>query len=300
MDFLNKAIAQITDLFRSMTPGARITAGLLLAVLVVSLGYLFNHQSSSPDDYLMSGDPIPSAQLPAIYEAFAKAKLSGYEIDANHRIRVPGAQKTQYMAALADSNALPSGFGDYMTKALASGGPFGSQKQQKELVKIALERELAQIISAMSGVESASVLYDIETEPGFSKQRSVKTASVSVKPQGNEALTDGKVLMIRQRVAGPIGSKPTDVSVADLNTDRTFASGSAGSTGGSLDNAYGAAKRMYEKDWEEKIRDALTLIPMAIVKVNVELNPETEVEQTESKIDGKPTPIDEEENTSTI
>ena len=44
MDFLNKAYAQIADLFRTMTPGARITAGLLLVVVVVSLGYLFNSQ----------------------------------------------------------------------------------------------------------------------------------------------------------------------------------------------------------------------------------------------------------------
>jgi flagellar M-ring protein FliF len=300
MDFLNKAIAQITDLFRSMTPGARITAGLLLAVLVVSLGYLFNHQSSSPDDYLMSGDPIPSAQLPAIYEAFAKAKLSGYEIDAIHRIRVPGAQKAQYMAALADASALPSGFGDYMSKALVAGGPLSSPSKQKELIKIALERELAKIISAMSGIESAAVLYDVEMEPGLSVQRTVKTASVSVKPQGNDALTDGKVQMIRQLVAGAIGCKPTDVSVADLNTDRTFPGGGAGGAGGSLDNAYAAAKQTYEQQWEEKIRDALAYIPMAKVKVNVELNPETEIEQTESKIDPKPVPIDEEENSSII
>src|SRR5260221_2051616 len=139
MDFLNKAIAQITDLFRSMTPGARITAGLLLAVLVVSLGFLFNHQSSSPDDYLMGGDSIQSTQLPAIEAAFAKAKLGGYEIDGSHRIRVPGAQKALYMAALADANALPRGFGDHMIDAVKSVGPFGSQKQQNELIKIAKE-----------------------------------------------------------------------------------------------------------------------------------------------------------------
>ena len=44
MDFLNKAFAQLSDLFRSMTPAARITAGLLLAVVVVSLVYLFRYQ----------------------------------------------------------------------------------------------------------------------------------------------------------------------------------------------------------------------------------------------------------------
>ena len=48
MDFLNKAFAQLSDLFRSMTPGARLTAGLLLVVVIVSLGYLFTHDMSGP------------------------------------------------------------------------------------------------------------------------------------------------------------------------------------------------------------------------------------------------------------
>ena len=56
MDFLNKAFAQFSDLFRSMTPGGRITAGLLLVVAVVSVGYLFQHQVSGGDDYLFGGD----------------------------------------------------------------------------------------------------------------------------------------------------------------------------------------------------------------------------------------------------
>ncbi len=55
MEFLNKAFAQLSDLFRSMTPGARIASGLLLAVAVISLAFLFGHTSSSPDTELMSG-----------------------------------------------------------------------------------------------------------------------------------------------------------------------------------------------------------------------------------------------------
>ena len=36
MDFLNKSIQQIGDLFKAMSPAARMTAGLLLAVVVIS------------------------------------------------------------------------------------------------------------------------------------------------------------------------------------------------------------------------------------------------------------------------
>ena len=135
MDFLNKAIAQITDLFRSMTPGARITAGLLLAVLVVSLGYLFNHQSSSPDAFLMDGESLPPSELKAIAGAFSKAKLGDYDIDASHRIRVPAGEKAKYMAALVDGNAVPRGFGDHMIAAIKEAGPFSSRKQQLELIQ---------------------------------------------------------------------------------------------------------------------------------------------------------------------
>ena len=48
MDFLNKSFAQLSELFRSMTPGARITTGLLLAVVVVSMGYLFRQSAAGP------------------------------------------------------------------------------------------------------------------------------------------------------------------------------------------------------------------------------------------------------------
>ena len=80
MDFLNKAYAQIADLFRTMTPGARITAGLLLVVVVVSLGYLFNSQISGPSADLMHGVPIPPNEMPKMLAAFDKANLNGAKI----------------------------------------------------------------------------------------------------------------------------------------------------------------------------------------------------------------------------
>ena len=38
MGFFNQSLAQIRELFASMTPAARITSGLLLGVIVVSFG----------------------------------------------------------------------------------------------------------------------------------------------------------------------------------------------------------------------------------------------------------------------
>ena len=291
MDFLNKAIAQITDLFRSMTPGARITAGLLLAVLVVSLGYLFNHQSSSPDAFLMDGESLPPSELNAIAGAFSKAKLGDFEIDAGHRIRVPAGQKDRYMAALVDGNAMPRGFGDHMIAAIKEAGPFSSRKQQLELIQVAKEKELGRILSCMQGVESAEVMYDEHSEQGLSNERVIKTASVFIKPQGNDELADERIPAIRNFVAGAIGCKPTDITVIDQNSGRSFA-GSASGGGDGADSGYLATKRKYETNWEGQIRKALGFIPHVAVTVNVELNRETEEEKHEVKVDPKVIPLD--------
>src|SRR3972149_7049594 len=123
MDFLNKAFAQVVDLFRSMAPGARLTAGLLLIVVVVSLGYLFTHEISGPGADLMHGVPISASQLPAMEAAFGKAKLTGYKIDGT-RILVPRGQEATYMAALADAKALPVDFSTVMDDDLNNSSGF--------------------------------------------------------------------------------------------------------------------------------------------------------------------------------
>ena len=66
MDVLNKALSQINDLFKSMTPGARLTAGLLLAVVVISLAYLFNHQMAGGDADLLGGQPFTAGEMSAM------------------------------------------------------------------------------------------------------------------------------------------------------------------------------------------------------------------------------------------
>src|SRR5690606_16719631 len=104
------------DLFRSMTPATRLTTGLLLAVIVVSLVYLFRFQGTVADEDLLSGQSFSSAEISAMEAAFAKAGLSNYEVRGN-RVRVPRGQKTVYVAALVDGNALPPDFNNFFTQA---------------------------------------------------------------------------------------------------------------------------------------------------------------------------------------
>ena len=93
MDFVNKAYAQLSELFRSMTPGTRIAAALLLGVIVVSLVYLFQYQGSSGDEYLLDGRPFSGSELTAIESAFAQKGLAKSHVEGN-KIRIPRGQKS--------------------------------------------------------------------------------------------------------------------------------------------------------------------------------------------------------------
>ncbi len=288
MDFVNKTIAQAAELFKSLTPAARVMAGFLAALVLISLAYLFQSQTSGPDAYLMGGEPFSASQLPAMEAAFSKANLNDYVIEGN-RVRVPQGQQAAYMGALAEAGALPASFGTYLGKAVSSNSPWISKDQQRELIKVAKQNELQDIIAAMNGIERASVLYDVQDQRSFGAQTLI-TASVSVKPNGVLPLDEERVPTLRHLVASAIaGLKPENVTIIDLNGKHYPGGGSGGPgmAGAGGENVYGAWKKAYEQEWQNKIRYALAYIPGVVVTPNVELDIETAHEENVTTYDPK-------------
>jgi flagellar M-ring protein FliF len=268
MDFLNKAYAQIADLFRSMTPGARITAGLLLVVVVVSLGYLFNGQMSGPTTDLMHGEPIPASEIPKMLGAFDKANLKGAKVEGS-QIYVPHGQETAYMGALVANDALPANFGSVMQKAIESSNPFMSSEERKNRMMVAKAGLLGMIITKMPGMETGNVIFDVDTTTGLNRSK-LLTATATAKLQGSAQLDEAMVFSIRQAVKGAIaGMKPEDVTVIDLNGGAW--SGSAEQGGAGADE-FTSRKRMHEKDLKDKILFALKNIPGVTVAASVQLD----------------------------
>ena len=290
MDFVNKAIAQLSDLFRSMTPAARITAGMLLVVIVVSVTYLFNHQFSSGDAYLFGGEAVAASEIPAMQAAFGKAGLNDAEFDGN-RVRVPRGKQAAYIGALADAGALPHNFGDVMKHMFETSNFMISKAKQEAMTKLALQVELSNIIRKMHGIEDASVLYDVQSQGGLYNQKSI-SASVQVKPQGNQALTGEQVKMIRYTVSGALaGLAPESVSVIDRN-GRTFPGGAPGSDADASQDPYLSRKLEYQQKCTESISQALlSFVKGAVVTVNVDLNPVMEDVESTTKFDPKTVPV---------
>jgi flagellar M-ring protein FliF len=268
MDFLNQAAGQMRELVLSMTPAARVTSVLLVGVIVVSCGYLFQHRSAGPDDYLFNGEFLPAADVDRAEAAIAQAGLTDYERVGN-RLRVPSGQKAAYLAAVADAGALPPNFHAILVNALDVGA-FVDPTTRQQRLKAAREQQLSMIIRNMHGIENAQVIYDMREPRGISRTPEV-TATVSVEPTPGEALDPKRMKRIRDAVAGAIvGLTPDKVMVANLG-DGTYLS-EGGVSSESFDDPYFQHKIAFEQHMRSNIEGLLSYIPGLRVRVTAELD----------------------------
>lgn len=294
MDFVNQAYGQLVELMRSMSAGTRVATGLLLAVVAVSVAYLFQYDVSGGDEFLLSGRPFTASELTAIEAAFASAGLNRSEV-VGSQIRIPRGQKNMYLAALADGNALPADFYKYLDEAIAAHSPFENSKSLEMRHSNAKQKELSLIIGRMQGIESATIQYDEEAKRGLVPNKQ-KTAMVAVQTRSGQ-LGEEQVKAIRNVVASAYaGLDRHHITVTDLN-GLTYG-GAIGPDGLPDDeSAYATHKNRHEREFQRKIQQQLAYIPGVIVGVNVELNPEMHNSTTQVKLDPKPVAIASKEST---
>jgi flagellar M-ring protein FliF len=288
VDFLNKAFLQLKDLLRSMSAGARITAALLLIMVVVSLAYLFRYQMGGPDVYLLNGELFNQEELRAMEVAFGKEGLRGWGFEGP-RIRIPRGQQGAFLAALAKNDALPERSGDALLKALNSMNVLMGNQQTQQMFKTAREKEFSKRIKLMPNIQDAFVMSDVDAKRGFGSE-TIATASVSVTPKGSQALTPEAARTIRNLVASGIaGLKVENVKVVDLNhPGQSFSDGSAGDPSG---DDLATHTQVWEQKYRKTIQERLSNITGALVSVSVQLDPTKFSRERVSKVDPKPTAV---------
>jgi flagellar M-ring protein FliF len=93
---------------------------------------------------------------------------------------------------------------------------------------------------------------------------------------------------------------PESVVVSDLTTGFTYPATKPGQPGAGMQDPYTITKVTHERNWTEKIRNALSYIPGVIVTCNVDLNKELEQEQQKTQFDPKPVAVATEEESKTL
>jgi flagellar M-ring protein FliF len=295
MDFLNQAIAQVRDLFLSMTPAARVTSVLLVAVIGVSLGFLVQQQSAGPDEYLFNGEFLRPADADRVEAAIAQAGLNGWTREGN-RIKVPRSQMAEYLGAVADADALPPNHDSIIQQALDL-GPFVDEQTRKQRLKAAREQQLSMIIRSMDGIEEAKVIFDIQQGKGLSRKDKA-TATVSVRPEPGEPLDPQRSKLIRKAVAGAIaGLSLDDVVLVNLGD------GSVGSdeiSPEAFDSPYFQHRVAFEQQMQSKIENLLMHIQGVQVQVTAELSPALTREIRTVAAEGEATALRESNQEKTV
>jgi len=289
MDFLNKAYGQVADLFKSMTPTARLTTGLLVAVIGISLLFLFRQQTETADELLFGGRTLTDEEIANMSAALAKADLNGWDTEGN-RLRVPRGKRHTYIAALFENNAMPQDSGSAWEKMLTEHTLWDNRKMGELRARYASEKDLAFTIRELTGIDAAAVKIEEIMNDAF-PPRPRRRAAVTVKASGTVPLDANQVRMIRELVAYGGGIALSDVVIIDSNGRRSYTGPPKDGDISGDQNAYADTQRRYEQEFKQKIVDTLSVYPNATVNVYVELNQTLEDRTTQIKYDEKPTPV---------
>jgi type III secretory pathway lipoprotein EscJ len=255
-----------------VTPAQIVGIGLVAA----SLGWaawLLRDRPISEEVELLPGTVLPSSELAIVEAAFDRAQLIGHRTEGG-RVWVPRPRQSAYMRALVDAEALPREFGSSLRRALESNSPWQSRAVQEEMLRVAVQEELAHVICSMPGIERAAVLYAGNDRPGGGLAAAPRpTASVNVRTQAGAELEPARVQAIRVLVAASIaGLEAERVAVTDLRSGRVFAGplapDSAGDEVAQADPAL-ARRIVHERHLAGKLRQGLAFVEGAIVDVTV-------------------------------
>ena len=274
------------DLPRAHESFPRINAAQVIAcgIVAASIGWsvwLLRDRPLTDEVELLPGTALPSSEMAIVEAAFDRAQLTDHRTE-DGRVWVPRPRQSAYMRALVDAEALPREFGSSLRRVLEKNSPWQSRAVQEELLRVAVQEELAHVICSMPGIERASVLYDVEERGALDSGLAsgpVRTASVNIRTQPDTELEPARVQAIRVLVAASIAGLAADrVAVTDLRSGVHYAGPleAAGPRSSAEEAAVDpelARRIAHERHLAEKVRHALAFVKGAVVNVTVSLSP---------------------------
>lgn len=284
MNALSQIGKQLSDVFTAMTPQARIMAGLMAGVILVSLGWIFSVGSAQKYETLLGGS-FTEKELDQMEAALSQAGLRGFS-RAGRQIKIPSDEKDIYLKAVQDGQALPAQWGNATDTALSTGGMFDSPLLQTSRLQTARERELAVLLRGIQGIEFAAVNYD-EKKTAFMRDTE-RVCSVFVRaPHGQEI--DSRLLrsIAMQAQNHFAGLSEGNVSVFDQGAQRNYR---PSSDPNSMEQSpYLYAQMQYEDKVKAKVRELLGYDYGNIkVGATVDLDSKLSSEQEQLVFDGTP------------
>ena len=218
MDLLRQSTGQARQALDSMPPLSRAVLAVMLLLVLASGSFLYRSASDSSHEMLFGGRSLVDHELDAIELAFSRAGLDAWQ-RSGRQIQIPKEKRSEYLAALSDTSALPFTLRNPMKEAMQASNLFDSTSMRNSREMLAKEQDLGIKIAAFPDVQWASVDYDEGEKRGLSSPKQ-QSASILVIPQADSPLSHNRIKSIQELVRGSFaGLNAEDIVVIDTNAN---------------------------------------------------------------------------------
>jgi len=288
MDALKKTFQQFRGLYTAMTASQRMTLIVVPVMVLAAFAFLLFNNPLSSYVALSWGKVYTTEELMRAEQTLIDAGLSEFR-RAGQRLMVPKGDVDRYNAALVEGGSLPTRWPEELEKSLADGGLFLSKAQLQAKMDIVLGKELARVLRALPGIEMASVKW-ARSNPGRWPQTQTKvTALVSVRPRGGHELSMARIQSLRYAAASMVPDlQPKNVTVLNQRTGEAY---TADDENNPFNNRDLQKARDYARDYEKRIRNALSYITGVLVTVNVDLDNLKRSTERKRMVEAKPVTV---------
>ena len=261
-----------------LTPVQKIALGAVILTVVAGGLVLSRSGSAVPMGPLYTD--LNSTDAASVVDSLSSQGVAYELADAGRTVLVPQDQVYDLRVTLA-GEGLPTSNEGYAL--LDNQGITTSEFRQRIDYQRALEGELAMTLTALDGVESASVHLALPDQSVFIDEPATPTASVLVAARGLDSISDSEVEAIVHLVASSVKDmKPEGVTVIDANGTVLSAAGAAGGAGGI---GGGGDRAKAEASFEARLGAELTAMLTRMTgpnKVAVTVSAKLDLDQTQT------------------
>jgi flagellar biosynthesis/type III secretory pathway M-ring protein FliF/YscJ len=265
MDVMRRMLGTIKEQLARLGPTERLFIASVVVILVMGL-FLVSQFAARPSLVPL----LPGVAVADQQRAQAFLSSSGFQCTmVNNQAMVPMDQKGNALALLTANKQMPSDTSGFFQSLIAAQSWSNSRQMNEAIYNAALKSELDKIISAMPGIKSASVLFEVPEASGLGASTRRPTASVGVFTESGAPLEQKTVDAIAYLVGG---------AKAGLSADRVrVIDGAHGQRKPTAENdivptTYLEHAAKVESDTQRKISDLLSYIPGVVVAVTAQVD----------------------------
>ena len=217
-------------------------------------------------EVLMPDQTLSSDKRNEMLKAFADAELTGFSV-VGDEIHIPRGQTQKFVAALPDDFRPSEGLSHHREEAARKRNPFEKSSDSARRERLAVVRDMENLIRKFEGVEDVFIQVDETIENGLKPKR-ITTAAVAIVTDGEKRLSRHTIDSVRRIVVSSwAGMKLSDVMVIDvLGGWSVGGPGSEHSHVQVLEYAMQIQQEI-EQHWQTKIREVLAFVPESQVVV---------------------------------